>query len=460
MKVYAESGQTALVRQIFEQCRFILRRDLDISPMNETVQLFRRLTADTTDNGAGRDLRASDGSASVDVVSKCLLTPLPRLVVLPPTGCSSNDPAFVSAGLLLEDIVVGLCSLRSVSIVAPHSSWRIKKELIDDDVTIERFQIGYVLETTLLKTAKGSRLTTKLFDTASRTVLWADSFPLPDEQTENIHRDIAVHIILAIADGVERSELGRYERQDVPTAYHWHLIGQRYLRTLDLPDVRRASKAFRRAIDADPEFAPAYSGRARTLQREWLLLGRGEDGLLAGAEESGRRATALDPRDARGFWELGLCNLYMWRFDDSLAYYHQAEKLAPQNADIIADYGDALAHSGKPDEGLEKIRKAMELNPTPPEQYWWNAASMYFQLGEYRHAIEAVDKMEHPLPGLRVAAASWALLGNKKQAERCVAEFLDNYPGFRIEKWLALVPNRNPEDTEHYEYGLRAAGFK
>ena len=84
---------------------------------------------------------------------------------------------------------------------------------------------------------------------------------------------------------------------------------------------------------------------------------------------------------------------------------------------------------------------------------------MYFQIGQYRKAIKTVGKMEHPTAGLRIAAASWALLGDKKKAEKCAAAFLESYPDFRIEKWLALVPNRNADDTRHYELGLRAAGF-
>ncbi len=88
----------------------------------------------------------------------------------------------------------------------------------------------------------------------------------------------------------------------------------------------------------------------------------------------------------------------------------------------------------------------MKLNPIPPDQYWWNAAGLHFQLHDYKAAIAAIDRMSDPLPALRIAAASWAYLGDRAQARKCAAKFLRSYPDFRIEHWLKIVPNRNPDD--------------
>ncbi len=61
---------------------------------------------------------------------------------------------------------------------------------------------------------------------------------------------------------------------------------------MDLPNVRRALKAFRSSVAADPDFAPAYSGSARATQRQWLVLGRGDPDLLEEAEKIGARRSA------------------------------------------------------------------------------------------------------------------------------------------------------------------------
>ena len=458
LRGHAAAGQLVGVEKAFERCRAVLKTDLDISPSEETTNLYLKLTGKTNSRPPSTATTPVDRpSLSTETV---LQATVPRLVVLPPDR-QHDDSLSPIATLMLEDVVVGLCSMKSISVVAPYTSWRLRGGLLEDDATLDRFRIGYVLETALLGGGRDtSRLIAKLYDTASRSILWAENLPLTIDSSQNCYRSISVGIILALADAIERNELARFDAGGSPNAYYWHLIGQKHLRGVDLPEARRAAKAFRSARRLDPEFAPAYSGEARALQREWLLLARAEQDLLDKAEKHGLRATDLDHRDARGFREVARCYLYKRLFDESLAYYAQAEQLSPQHADIIADYADALAHSGRPEDGLAKIERALDLNPIPPEQYWWDAAGMYFQLGQYRKAIKTVGKMEHTTAGLRIAAASWALLGDNKKAAKCAATFLESYPDFRIEKWLALVPNRNPDDTRHYELGLRAAGFQ
>ena len=454
MRFFAATGQTGRVAETYEQCRLMLARDLGVSPAPETVDLFGRLVP------AEHRVRESPaGRPDVHLSTVAGPVRLPRLVVLPPLPADGDNALNAVATLLLEDVTIGLCSLQTISVVAPHTSWQLGQGALDD-AALEPFQIGYLVQSSLVSRGHAAGLTSKLFDARTRTILWADGFTLSRTTTARCYRELTVGIVLALADAVERAELGRFSKDQHPNAYYWNLIGQKHLRHVDLPDVRRALKAFRQSLDADPEFAPAHSGKARAFQREWLLLGRGDDSLLDAAEESGRHAVQLDHRDARGYRELGLSSLYRRRFDDSIAYYAQAELLNPQHADLIADFGDALAHSGDPAAGLRKIERAIELNPIPPEQYWWDAAGMHFQLHQYRKAIAAVDKMDHPTPALRIAAASWALLGRKDKAAKCAAAFLDSYPDFRVDHWLAIVPNRNADDTRHYELGLKAAGFK
>src|ERR1019366_4039632 len=107
----------------------------------------------------------------------------------------------------------------------------------------------------------------------------------------------------------------------------------------------------------DPDFAPAYSGTARATQRQWLVLGRGDPDLLEAAEKIGAKAVSLDHRDARGYREIALCGLYRRHWDEAIANFSEAERLGPQHADLISDFGDALGHCGEPEKGLKKVER-------------------------------------------------------------------------------------------------------
>jgi DNA-binding SARP family transcriptional activator/Tfp pilus assembly protein PilF len=455
MRGFGSVGQIDRVATTFERCRRVLQEGLGIAPSEKTVRLYERLTGAHDPNGKAAANPAPD--IRLDQCVALAATP-PRLVLLMSQTGGAPQRTRLS-NMLLDDVIIGLSALKSVAVLAPHTSWRLSEGDLDAQI-IREFAIDYVAQPNLIEHADETRLNLRLFGARDRAIVWADTHSLSDRNFAHCYRGLALGIARSLADAIEQAELARFERDQHPVAYYWHLVGQRHVRELDLPRIRQAKKAFRRAVAADPEFAPGHSGQARAVQREWLLLGPGDPDLLRAAERSGRMSIDLDHRDARGYRELGLCSLYQRRWEDSLIYFAEAERLNPHFADALADYADALAHSGQPEQGLAKLKRAMELNPIPPEQYWWDMAGIHFQLREYRNAIAAVKRMAHPTPGLRVAAASWAYLNKPARARACVAEFLKSYPDFRIEQWLTIVPNRDPEDTRHYEHGLRLAGFQ
>ena len=458
MRSFANDGHAALVTATFEKCRDLLERDLRAQPSPVTISLYRSLVPGSA---APRHGEPAHVAAPAEPPATALMrrATLPRLVVLAPPPGGGDQRLRDIATLVLEDVIIGLCGLKTVSVIAPHTSWQLSNGGLDEE-TANRFNIGYVLESTARRRDKVDCLSVTLFDARTRDILWAGAEPLSPRTSAECYRTLAVRITLSLADAVERTEIIRFDKDLHPQAYFWHLIGQKYLRHVDLPNVRRAAKAFRGSVVADPDFAPGHSGLARAIQREWLVLGRGDVDLLDDAARSGARAVSLDHRDARGYREIALCNLYRRRWDEAIANFSEAERLSPQHADLITDFGDALGHCGEPEEGLKKIERAMELDPIPPDQYWWNKAGLHYRLGQYAAAIAAVEHMSHRLPGLRVAAASWARLGQKSQAAKCAKEFLESYPDFRIDRWLSMVPDRYPDDTRHYELGLRKAGFK
>ncbi|HVY21400.1 MAG TPA: BTAD domain-containing putative transcriptional regulator [Bauldia sp.] len=455
MRSFSDLRAVDLIPITYEKCRSTIARELGTVLSPATERLFQELQAE-----AG-PVRMSAPAAGVSPVSEVDLfrrASLPRLAVLPPPHEGRDVTVVDAASLVLEDTVSRLCSLRTMRVVGSHTSRELAAHF-DDDVA-RRYNIGYALFSALRNRGEEALLSVRLVDIGTHDVAWADTYPLSTGTLAASHRALSSALTTALADAVERAEVARFEREEHPQAYYWYLMGQKELRYMDLPRVRRARAAFRTAITLDPTFAAAHAGNARATQRQWLVLARGGNELLDEAEQIGARAISLDHRDPRGYRELGLTHLYRRRWDDSVAHFTEAERLGPQHADLISDFGDALGHAGEPAKGLEKVERAMELNPIPPDQYWWNAAGLHFQLRDYEAALGAVSRMGDPLPALRIAAAAWAYLGNLPEAHKAAAEFLRSYPDFRIDHWLSIVPDRNADDRRHYEVGLKMAGFR
>lgn len=339
----------------------------------------------------------------------------PRLVLLPPVTSLASRAAVRFSEALIEDVTIGLCALRSISIIAPHTAAQISLQA-DRAATYERHKISYILETRLRDEGEGHTLFAQLIFFGSDEVIWADRFPISAEGLARSRQMIAQHVASAIATQIERNELVRGDYERDADAYRSFLIGQGHLKNLALPDIRRARKSFREALQANAGFAPAIGGLARSYFLEWLVTARGDADLLRQAERHAEMAIRADERLPAGYRELGVVKLYARQFDDSAAYLDRAEALSPHYANVIASYADTLVQASRPDVGLQKIEHAIELNPLPPDEYFWTAAGASYSLGHYSQALDYIGRMKDRTPADRLSAASWSMLGDMKKA--------------------------------------------
>ena len=172
-----------------------------------------------------------------------------------------------------------------------------------------------------------------------------------------------------------------------------------------------------------------------------------------------RRAKELDVLDARGFSEFTYVRLYRRQHDEALAEYSHALALNPNDSDIIAEYGDALAYVERAEQGVEHLHKAMRLNPYYPDWYLWYLADAYDVMGRSEDVIATIHRMHDPSEGQRLAAANYAHLGMMREAEGAASEVLRLHPQFTIGQWRERPPYRDPAVLERFVEGLRKAGL-
>src|SRR5690606_31281580 len=170
----------------------------------------------------------------------------PRVVLLPPVTTFTSRAAARFSEALIEDVTIGLCALRSISIIAPHTAAQISLQS-DRAATYERHKISYILETRLRDEGDGHTLFVQLIFFGSDEVIWADRFPLSAAGLARSRQMIAHQVAGAIATEIEHNELVRGDYERNADAYRTFLVGQGQLKNLDLRDIRRARKSFREA---------------------------------------------------------------------------------------------------------------------------------------------------------------------------------------------------------------------
>jgi DNA-binding SARP family transcriptional activator len=383
--------------------------------------------------------------------------PLPRLALLPPTNTPRGVGQMI-AQALVEDVTIALAASRRLQIVAPYTAAKIGLSL-DKAKLFEKHRISYVVDTRHTFDGDRSFLFVQLVHFANDEVIWAERIPLKESALALQRGDLAARLSATVCDQIDRSEKTREYFERSPQSYYHYLLGQRYLSHLTLPDLRRARREFRSALAQASDFAPALSGMARTFTKEWLLTARGDQDLLRSAEDSARHAIVIGQDLPSGYRELGVAKLLRGAIDESVEALQLAEAMSPHYADIVADLADTLVHASSPDHALEKIRFAIELNPISPDSYLWTAAGASYSLRQYEDALHYIDAMHDNELAIRLAAASWAMLGDSKKAKRLVAKAHETHPDFDLERWLTVVPMRERWQKEHYREGLTKAGF-
>nr|WP_206685094.1 peptide antibiotic resistance protein [Rhizobium changzhiense] len=456
-----DAQEPGAARSISGAALQILERD----PNDEQVRvLLHRLSGGSSlserlpnDDGharvrVNRSEAGGETTADIERVSQAPLI-LPRLVLLPPTS-KHADAGLALANALIEDVTIELCALRNISIVAPHTAGQIRRDS-EKAAVVARHSIAYLLDTRLSEEGLFAQLV--YFPTDE--IIWANRFVMTPDILPRQRRLIAQQLTMSVARELDENEEERLGFEANPQAYHAYLVGSSLMGKLTLPHIRRARKAFKQSLSHKADFSPSFTGLARTFTSEWLVRAQGNNELLQLAEQNALRAIERDPASAAGHRELGVAKLYLGDVDASVAALDLAEQLSPHFADVIYSHADTLVHASRPGDALAKIKRAISLNPIAPDAYLWCAAGASFFLEQYEEAIAYVEAMKDKAPAHRIAAASCAMIGDRKRAlfHRQRAESIN--PVFDVEKWLAVVPFKEDWQKELYREGLLKAGF-
>ena len=450
MESYEAQGERSLALQAYQRCRKILREELGVEPDIATRRLAATLGLAETARVRMPPAPVEQKPATAELQTEAGRQ-FPAVVLLPPSLVVEDLVTARIATALVEDVIAGLSRCRSFTVIAAHTSLNINKA--PEDWASGR-NVRYAVNTSLKPMSSGLVAAFRLTSTATGAVLWAIELPFDLDNLSGLFSRLSHQLIFSLADAIERAELHLPMAAEDATAYRLYLEGRAAMNSSDLPNLRRARNWYRKSIDQFGGFAPAIAGLSRTLSMEWLVRGLTDDELLRQALTIADNAVDTDPFDGRGLRERGFSSLYLKRHDESLASFEAAIELSPGDADLFADYADALAHSGEPEIALKNCLKAMSLNPLAPDYYSWILGSIYYQTGAYEAAISARDPVKHHPGTARLLAANTAMAGREREAAYYAGVVREVYPEFRTKHMSRIIPDWHPEDTRHLIDGL------
>jgi len=390
----------------------------------------------------------------------------PSIAVLPFVNMSGDPEQEYFSDGITEDLITDLSKISGLFVIARNSAFIYKGKTVKIAEVGRELGVRYVLEGSVRKANGRVRITAQLVDATTEGHLWAERYDRDLKDIFALQDEVAQKIVAALAVKLTEDEQKRLMRKytDNMEAYDSFLQGLEYQNRFTKEANVQARQMYERAIDLDPEFAPAYALLGLTNLHEWSLGWSQDPQSLEQAFELVQRAIVLDNSLPLGHRFLG--EVYLWKkqHEQAIAELEKAIALNPNDADGLAMLGSTLNWAGRPEEAIGLVKKAMRLNPMYPVWYLWNLGHAYFLTGRYGEAIETLNRVLDRNPGFLPAhaylAASYSELGRKEEARAEAAEVERLSPEISTEAWRQRLPYKDQAVLERLFDSLRKAGLK
>jgi TolB-like protein/Tfp pilus assembly protein PilF len=229
----------------------------------------------------------------------------------------------------------------------------------------------FLLRVRLLNTADGSASWEQTYGLES-----ADMFALQDAVTSRVTSTLGMWLI-----GNEKKLLVRHQT-DNPLAMSAYMRG-RYFWSLkrDRENIQTAIKFFDQAINLDPSFAQAYSGRADcyVLMTNVLYGPMQTSEAIEKASYDARKALEIEPLLAEAHTSMGTIYLrYNWDWQQAEKEFKLALDLNPDYAPAHFWYSNLLAVTGRSDEAIREAAAGKSLDPYSQVSAMNYARTLYY----------------------------------------------------------------------------------
>ena len=352
------------------------------------------------------------------------------IAVLPVRNFSGDPRQDFFADGMTDGLIAGLAQLKSVKVVSTTSAMHYKNTTETLPRIAQELGVKGIVEVSVLRAGNHVRATAQLIDAQHDRHLWAATFDrdMPDVLAlqSDLVRSIATEIRVQITPA-ESERLHESRRVD-PEVYDDTLGARAILEYAMTEDqFRQATDLLQKAVDRDPNYAPAWAGLGEAL---WSQAGFGlefvapsevHDRAVAAAE----KALKLDERLPEAHNARALIALDGdWDLEKAKREFERAIELRPGYAAAHNLYGQLLiAPLLRIDEAHRQFDIAREVDPLSP----WNDANLtlcLFYEGQFEKTLREGERLLRRDPEdtmtRTMMGGAWLSLG---RPDRAIPEF-------------------------------------
>jgi adenylate cyclase len=400
---------------------------------------------------------ASTGESGADTTQK------PSLVVLPFVNMSGDAEQEFFVDGLTEDIITELSRFRDLLVISRNSAFVHKGKSVKVREVAREFGVHYVVEGSVRKAGDRVRVTVQLIDGETDRHIWAERYDRKLEDIFAIQDEVTSAIAGTLPGRIEAAGQDRAKRKPPQSmaAYEYVLTGKVLHHRSTREDNAEAQRMLDRAIALEPKYAHAHAWRACVLAQTWVYdwCHDRKDTWKEVVDEA-HVALALDDNDSDVHRVLAAVNLALDEHEKAKYHQERALGLNPNNDLILVQQGELLTWLGRPEDGIEWIRKAMRVNPYHPERFWNHLGRAHYMAKQYSEAVAALSRIARPdYTHHALLAAALAQMGDRTAAAAHAQEVVREVPDYSVRRFMATLHYTQEGDRNHLRDALVKAGL-
>jgi len=389
----------------------------------------------------------------------------PSLAVLPFDNLSGDPKQEYLSDGITESIISAVSRVHNFFVIARNSTFVYKGKAVKVQQVAEDLGVQYVLEGSIQKSGNKLRITVQLIDALNGRHIWSQRYDRKLEDLFTIQDEITMEILQAMrVKLIEGEQVLRAKRpKSIDSALKAYEAQDYVLRfTPEANDMAR--KLAKELIETEPGWGESYYILSEVHMMDvWLGMTKSPKESLDKAIALSEKAVSLDDSLSKAYAHIGYLYALKREYDKSVAYAEEAVAKDPNGADAHAWLGNCLRFVSRVQEAITHYEKAMRLNPRPPQWYYINLGIGYNQMGRYEEAVAQIKKALASRPNSVSAysalVVTYGIMGKEDEARTAAEELLRINPNFSAEKYIKVMPYKDPEYPKQAREALRKAGL-